>query len=150
MGLSITQDPAFLNWKPESYRNQAKINRLDKKHNVRGQAAFDEQYQKPMKEKSPEHLDKLFLKGVTTKAPSRVLANKNYSELVNIMNEENKGLEQVYEDMYKGKKSLPASNKSITNLISGNYGMDPYNRVEMQMKPYSRAFRGRRPSDIEK
>ena len=65
-----------------------------------GQASFEQQYQKPMREKSPEHLDKLFLKGVTGPAPSRIVSDKNFSALKGIMDEDTPyKIANVYDNM---------------------------------------------------
>jgi len=104
-----------------------------KNSHVGAQALVEEKFNKPG-EKSPAHVDKLFFKGATGPAPSRLNPGKNFSSIERtygldynterVPNSASMSTKNMWDMMQKGKKSIGPGNMSSVNLISGHYGRE--------------------------
>eukprot|EP00356_Strombidium_inclinatum_P001393 CAMPEP_0170512472 /NCGR_PEP_ID=MMETSP0208-20121228/66871_1 /TAXON_ID=197538 /ORGANISM="Strombidium inclinatum, Strain S3" /LENGTH=197 /DNA_ID=CAMNT_0010796105 /DNA_START=1057 /DNA_END=1647 /DNA_ORIENTATION=+ len=130
-GVSITQDPALMEYNVFEGKNQQKSLRDIRLNSIHGQRNVENVFTKPMADRSPSTVDQLYFRGVAHQRGRRILENKNSSSIERVFGLDVTNKPPAVDDAssngsgFQGGKMgkrhyIPSFSKQ--NLISGNYG----------------------------
>lgn len=138
-GVSITQDPQFMNLKMDAHQTNKRSGSIrevrDRGSNIYGQNRVETQFQKPMAERNPNNFDQLYFQGKSQSAGQRHHNSRHHSSIDGILS----GAQPLngQNPPRTGKRQITHTG-STSNLVLGGYGGDVFNKVEQNIKPYSK------------
>lgn len=141
LGVSITQDPAYMKGTNDSAASNRRSLRDIKQSKTVAQERFDQAYHKPGQQQ--DQIDQLYFRG-SQQQPigQKVRKDKNFSSVERVF-----GLDGPEVGVAKsspgGKRQFSKMNgaSSTSNLLTGNYGVDRFESA-VAMKPYSKHTSG--------
>lgn len=135
LGVSITQDPQFMDSPTRAAPKRAASIREQFPNNVHSQARFENDFSKPGVDRSPATHAALYLQAGPVHRGQRVNPARNVSSNARVFGSSDAAPRHPLSAQKPGKRL--AAPQSSHNLISGHYGADPLTPADQNFKPYS-------------